>query len=266
MVGMKKIASWQGAALFFAHVASMTRLGVQVLYWTFVAPWSRKAFTYRDLLFQMQRVGVKSFPIIALVTGLIGVILVMQGAYFAEPYGQLSMVPGGVAVSMTREIGPLMVALVITGRVGAAYAAELGAQQVSNEVMALRCMAINPIGFLVSPRFLALLIMLPVLTVYGNAMGIAGGYTIGTLHYEISHEVYLANTFDFMKTQDLLTGLMKSVIFAVIIGMVGCYKGLTVRGGSTGVGRNTMEAVVLSMVLIIASDAVFTGLNIIYWP
>ncbi len=256
----------KSGSYFFSHVASLSRLTLTSAYWTFVAPFHRKAYAYKEVVWQMNRVGVQSLPIVSLITFLIGVILVLQTAYLAEPFGQLDAVPGGVAVSLTREIGPLLVAIVVTGRVGAAYTAELGAQQVSDEIMALECMAINPIGFLVAPRFLALLIMLPVLTIYGNLMGILGGYAIGTLHYGLSHEVYMDSTFDFMQNKDMISGVLKSLLFAVIIAMVGCYKGLTVKGGSTGVGKATMEAVVLCMVLIIAGDAIFTAITIFYWP
>jgi len=251
---------------FLSHVASISRLGVQILYWTFIAPMRGKTYTMREVSFQMDRAGIKSFPIIALVMFLIGVILVLQTAYLVEPLGQLNLVPGAVAVSITREIGPLIVAIVVTGRVGAAYAAELGSQKVSNEIMALQCMAINPIGFLIAPRFLALIIMLPILTVYGTGMGIFGGYLIGTWHYGISSNVYLDVTFDMMNMKDLLSGALKSLVFAVVICLVGCYKGFTVKDGSTGVGKGTMEAVVTSIVLIIASDAIFTALMIMYWP
>jgi len=254
-----------GSNRFLSHVASLTRLTGRTLYWSFVAPFHRKSYTYAEVTYQMNRVGLQSFAIIALTTFLIGMILVLQSAYIAEPYGQLELVPGGVAVSLTREIAPLLVALVMTGRVGAAYTAELGAKTVSDEILALNCMAINPIGFLIAPRFVALLIMCPVLTIYGNAMGILGGYTIGTLHYGIAPSIYLESTFDLMQNRDILSGLAKSVVFAMIISMVGCYKGFIVQGGSTGVGRSTMEAVVTSMVLIIAGDAIFTGLSIVYW-
>lgn len=253
-------------ALFLSHVASMSRLGIQMCYWTFIAPIRRKSYTLKEVVFQMDRAGVKSFPIIALVMFLIGVILVLQTAYLVEPLGQLNLVPGAVAVSLTREIGPLIGAIVVTGRVGAAYAAELGSQKVSNEIVALQCMAINPIGFLIAPRFLALLVMLPILTAYGTALGIFGGYVIGTMHYGIAHEVYWDVTFDMMQMKDLISGALKSVVFAIVISLVGCYKGFTVKGGSTGVGKGTMEAVVTSIVLIIAADAVFTALMILYWP
>jgi len=153
------------AELFFSHIASIAKLTARTLYWTFLAPFRRKSYSFAEVAFQMDRAGVQSFFIISLVMFLIGMILVLQTAYLAETYGQLDLVPGAVSVSLTREIGPLLVAIVVTGRVGAAYAAELGAQCVSNEIMALHCMAINPIGFLIAPRFLAMLVMLPVLTI-----------------------------------------------------------------------------------------------------
>ncbi len=250
---------------FFNNVASFSYLSMRTFYWTFFAPFRGKGYPYREVVFQMNRVGVQSFLIVALIAFLIGMILCLQSAYVVEPYGQLEAVPGGVAVSLTREIGPLMVAIVVTGRVGAAYAAELGAQRVSEEITALQCMAINPIGFLIAPRFLALLIMLPVLTVYGNTMGILGGYVMGVGQYGIAHSVYMDNTFEFLKNKDVLSGILKSILFAFIISMVGCYKGFTVKGGSTGVGKATMEAVVASLVLIIAGDAIFTAFITQYW-
>lgn len=247
-----------------SHVGSFTRLLMLTLYWSFIAPFTRKAFSRDAVSQQMDRAGVKSFAIIALVLFLIGVILVLQTAHLVEPFGQLNLVPGAVAVSLTREIGPLITAIVVTGRVGAAYAAELGAQKVGNEIEALQCMAINPIGFLIAPRFIALLVMLPVLSAYGIAMGVLGGWLIGSFHYGIPTQIYFDVTFDMMNLDDVISGMLKALVFAVIIAMVGCYKGFTVKGGSTGVGRATMEAVVTSIVLIIAADAIFTGLMIVY--
>jgi phospholipid/cholesterol/gamma-HCH transport system permease protein len=265
------MAEWLGligqrSSLFLSHVASISRLTVQTVYWSLIAPFYRKAYNPREVFLQMDRAGVQSFYIISLVCFLIGLILVLQTAYMAESYGQLDLVPGAVAVSLTREIGPLITAVVVTGRVGAAFAAELGAQKVSNEIMALQCMAINPIGFLIAPRFIALVVMLPILTIFGVAMGLFGGYMLGTFYYGIAGQAYIESTFDLMKNKDVLSGIVKSFVFAIVICMVGCYKGFTVSGGSVGVGKATMEAVVTSIVLIIAADAVFTALMIVYWP
>lgn len=251
---------------FCAHVASMTRLTLQSFYWSLIAPFYRKTFTWRELMFQMDRAGLQSMFIVSLVMLLIGMILVLQTAYLAESYGQLDIIPGAVAITLTREIGPLLTAIVVTGRVGAAYTAELGAQNVNNEITALECMAINPVGFLIAPRFLALLFMLPTLTIYGTLLGLFGGFLIGVGNYGIAPNLYVEFTFELMMIKDLVSGLLKSVVFAIIICMVGCYKGFTVRGGSTGVGKATMEAVVTSIVLIIAADAVFTAVMIHYWP
>ena len=252
-------AAGHKTAQFLSHVASFGRLSRQTVYWTFFAPFHRKAYSYAEVIQQMNRVGVQSFGIVSLITFLIGVILCLQSAYVVEPFGQLEAVPGAVAVSLTREIGPLLVAVVVTGRVGAAFTAELGAQKVSDEIMALECMAINPIGFLIAPRFLAMLIMLPVLTVYGNVMGMAGGLMMGVTRYGLDSGLYLENTFEFLRNQDIVSGMLKSIVFAFFIAMIGCYKGFTVKGGSTGVGKATMESVVASLVLIIVSDAVFTA-------
>ncbi|MDJ0841838.1 MAG: ABC transporter permease [Acidobacteriota bacterium] len=257
---------FQSGIAFCSHVASISRLTAHTVYWSTVAPFYRKSFSWRSVAEQMDRAGVQSFFIVSLVLFLIGMILVLQTAYLADNYGQLDIVPGAVAVSLTRAIGPLLTAVVVTGRVGAAYAAELGAQKVNNEITALECMAINPIGFLIAPRFLALFIMLPVLSIYGCVLGLAGGYVMGVYNYGIAPSVYWESTFDLMEMKDLVSGLVKSFVFAVVICMVGCYKGFTVKGGSTGVGQATMEAVVTSIVLIIAGDVVFTALMIHYWP
>src|SRR5581483_6527144 len=151
---------------FFENAGGMAQLLIDTLYWTFLAPFRRKT-EHRRLTFPlMEAIGNKSFGIVALVAFLIGVILVIQTGYSLERYGQVRQVSGLVAVTVTRELGPLMTAIVLVARVGAAFTAGLGTMQISDEVLALRTMSINPVGYLVAPRLIAILIMLPCLTIF----------------------------------------------------------------------------------------------------
>lgn len=248
--------------MFFSHLASISRLFVVTLYWAFVAPWRerRAGFTGRSVLRFMDETGVQSLPIVILIAILVGVILVLQTAYQLQRYGQVHLVAGLVAVSITRELGPLLTAILVTGRVGAAFTAELGTMKVAEEILALEVMAIHPVGFLVAPRFLALLLMLPCLTIVADATGLLGGFLTGTLLFNISGTAYIDTTLRWLMFRDVLSGLLKSLVFAVIITMVGCYRALIVEGGPEGVGQATMGAVVVSIVLIIVADSVFTAL------
>jgi len=193
---------------------------------------------------------------------LVGVILVLQTAYQLQRYDQVHLVAGLVAVSVARELGPLLTAILITGRVGAAFTAELGTMKVAEEILALEVMAVHPVGFLVAPRFLALLLMLPCLTLVADAAGLLGGFATGTIAYHISATSYIDTTLRWLLFRDVLSGLLKSVVFAVIVTMVGCYRALIVEGGPEGVGHATMGAVVTAIVLIIVADGIFTALLI----
>ena len=208
----------------------------------------------------MHETGVRSLPIVVLIAILVGVILVLQTAYQLQRYGQVHLVAGLVAMSVARELGPLLTAILISGRVGAAFTAELGTMKVAEEILALEVMAINPVGFLVAPRFVALLVMLPCLTIVADTMGLVGGFVIGTTLFPITPASYIDTTLTWLQFRDVLSGLIKSAVFAVIISMVGCYRALTVEGGSAGVGQATMGSVVTSIVLIIIADSIFTAL------
>jgi phospholipid/cholesterol/gamma-HCH transport system permease protein len=208
----------------------------------------------------MYETGVRSLPIVLLIGCLAGIILSLETARQLQRFGQVHLVAGLVALSMARSLGPLLTAIVVTGRVGAAYTAELGTMKVSEEILALEIMAVNPVGYLVAPRFLALLFMLPCLTLFADAMGLVGGYLIGTTVWHISSGQYINTTLVWLLLPDIFAGLLKSVVFAVIIGMVGCYRALVVEGGAEGVGQATMVSVVTTIVLIIVADGVFTAI------
>ncbi|MBC7186407.1 MAG: ABC transporter permease [Calditrichaeota bacterium] len=209
---------------------------------------------------QFVRTGADSVPIVAVMCFLVGLILAMQAAYQLEPFGATIYVADLLAVSMTREMGPMLTAIIVTGRSGSAIAAELGTMKVSEEIDALRTMGIDPIQLLVVPRTLALMVALPCLTLIADAVGIAGGLGIAVAALKLSAVQYLKETADALVMKDLLTGLGKSFFFGLIIAQVGSYQGLRVSGGAEGVGRATTTSVVSSIFLIILADLAFTAL------
>ena len=242
-------AVWDVFALFF-----------KTLYWLFFAPFIGKFIGRRYIFAQMVFAGVQSLMIVFFVALFIGIVLAMQGAYQLSQLGAVRFVAALISVSMCREIGPVLIALVVAGRVGSAIAAELGTMKVTEQIEALEAMALNPVRFLVMPRFLSLLVMLPVLTVIGDVVGMLGGYLVGVYNLKITPGLYIKTNFEFLAMKDVMTGVYKSIVFAVIIAMIGCYQGLNTKGGAEGVGRATTLSVVASFILIILADAILTGI------
>jgi phospholipid/cholesterol/gamma-HCH transport system permease protein len=246
---------------FWSFLGGVTNLAAQSFYWTFVPPFKRQRVFY-----QARRAGSDSLPIVSLVGLFIGIILALQTAYQLQRLGSEMYIANIVALSLVRELGPVITALVVAGRVGAAIAAEIGSMQVTEQVDALQTLATNPVQYLVVPRFLALSLMLPVLTLYANIIGIFGGFVICTLKLGISSSMYLNLTFDALLYKDLFTGLFKTVVFGMIIAFVSCYEGFNVEGGAEGVGKATTHAVVASFILIITADCFFTALFYFIFP
>ncbi len=228
-------------------------LFMQTLFWIPVPPIDR-----RQISQQMVKIGVDSLPIATLTSFFIGVVLAFQSAYQMQKLSAQMYIPSLVSISMTREIAPVFTALVVAGRVGASIAAELGSMKVTEQIDALEALATNPVKYLVVPRFIALLVMLPILTVYADMIGIFGGYVVSTYKLGLSHALYWRMTFDPLVLKDIWTGLLKTVIFASIICIISCYEGMKVEGGAEGVGSATTRAVVISLILIIVSDALST--------
>jgi len=170
------------------------------------------------------------------------------------------MVASAVAVSMTREIGPLLTAIVVIGRSGSAFAAEIGSMKVNEEIDALETMAIDPVHFLVTPKFLAMIVMLPCLTIWANAMGVLGGMVFGVAKADFTVWSYLKASMDSLVLRDVITGLIKSFMFGITITAVGCQEGFDTRGGAEQVGRSTTRAVVMALFLVILVDVVFTAM------
>lgn len=206
------------------------------------------------------RSGNQSLPLIALICVLVGMIMALQAARQLEQFGATDMVADLVAVSMTRELAPLLAAIIVTGRYGSAIAAELAAMQVAQEIDAYRVMGIDTNAYLVAPRLLGLVMALPCLEVFASAAGILGGWIMAVLALDLSSWTYLTNSLDALFLGDLLTGLVKSLLFGVIIGVICCHRGLSVGNAATQVGPATTAAVVRSIVLVIVADLFITTL------
>ncbi len=243
-----------------AYVGGLARLGGRAAHFTFVAPFQGKPLRLGRAVHQAMAVGVEALPILSLITFFIGVILALQGAYELRKFGALQFVASAVAISMTRELGPLMTAIVVIGRSGSAFAAEIGTMKVTEEIDALETMAVNPVQFLVTPKFLAMVVMMPCLTTWADFMGVLGGSLFGVSSAGFTFSSYIRATLDALLMRDILTGLIKSVMFGMVITAVGCHEGFSTGAGAEEVGRSTTAAVVMSIFLVIAVDLVFTAL------
>jgi phospholipid/cholesterol/gamma-HCH transport system permease protein len=243
-----------------SHIGGVFNLLGLTLYWMVIGPFIKKPASRKNIFAQMVFGGVNSILIVFFVALFTGIVLAMQSAYQLAQLGAEMYVASLVAVSMARELGPVLTALVVAGRVGAAITAELGTMKVTEQIEALQAMALNPVRFLVVPRFLALIVMLPCLTIFGDLIGMVGGYLVGVMNIGINSGMYIDITFEFLTLKDIYTGLVKSVFFAMIISLIGCYMGLNTSGGAEGVGRSTTISVVSSFIMVILADCVLTGI------
>ena len=243
-----------------AYIGSLASLGAQAAYYVFVAPFRGQRFRLQRAISQALDVGVRALPILSLITFFIGLILALQSAYELRKFGALNYVASAVAISMSRELGPLITAIVVIGRSGSAFAAEIGTMKVTEEIDALEIMAISPVQFLVAPKFLAMTLMLPCLTIWANSMGILGGALFGVAQADFTFWRYIQASLDALFLRDITTGLIKSVMFGATITAVGCQEGFATGAGAEQVGRSTTRAVVMSIFLVIAVDLVFTAL------
>jgi phospholipid/cholesterol/gamma-HCH transport system permease protein len=215
---------------------------------------------WRAAVRQMLAVGVDAFPMVAIMAICTGFILAMQGASELRRFGAMDLVIDLVSIGFTRELGPLLTAIAVSGRSGSAFSAEIGSMVVAEEIDALRTMAIDPVEFLLAPKYLAALIMLPCLTILSNASGILAGGLFMRFTTDMAFDVYLRNVVHAIALRDVIVGLVKSLAFATIIVQVGCLEGFRVRGGPDAVGRSATSAVVKSTFLVILADVVFTSI------
>ena len=241
-------------------VKNYLQLNLSLLHWILVAPFRGEFFKLAPIFRQMVHIGVRATPMVALTAFSIGVTLAMQAAHSLQELGAEIYVPDLVMVSMLREMGPVLIAVIVIGRSGSAVAAELGTMKVSEEIEALEVMAINPIRFLIVPRFLAMLVMLPVLTILGNYVGIFGGWAVCYFALDFNTAGFVLRALESAKPWDLYSGIIKSAVFAWLIITISCNAGLHVEGGAEGVGQATTQSVVLALLAMLVTNAILTAI------
>ena len=220
----------------------------------------------RELVRQMDEVGAKSLPLVVLAGAAIGVVLSLHTRDSFTQFGAESMLPTLIILSMVKETGPIITALVVSGRVGAGIGAELGSMKVTEQIDAIEASAVNPYKFLAATRVLACMLMLPLLTIAADFCGIVTGWIANALVEPITLKLFLTQGLKDADFADLLPSTLKTVIFGFIIGMVGCFQGMRTKGGTEGVGRAATSAVVLSSLFVILADVVLVRLIITFYP
>ena len=233
-------------------------LVVEGLYWIVAGRLVRQPVRLAAVFEQMTVIGVAATPIVFVLSFAIGIMLAIQGIHTLKTFGAESQIVLGIALAVAREFGPLITGILVAGRSGSSLAARIGTMQVSQEIDALRVMGINPVRYLVSPVLLAMLIMVPALTVFADFAGMLGGAVFCNLELGLSYPAYAAQTLEILEVNDVMQGLTKSAVFAVIIALVGVSNGFAVVGGAEGVGRATTRSVVMSISYIVLADMIFT--------
>jgi phospholipid/cholesterol/gamma-HCH transport system permease protein len=218
----------------------------------------RHSIRWRPILHNLQSSGFEALPITGLLSFLMGVVIAYQGADQLQRFGANIYIVDLVGLSMLRELSPLLTAIIVAGRSGSAYAAQIGTMKVTEEIDALRTIGVGPIELLVLPKMLALIIALPLLTLYADVTGVLGGMLMAHTKLNVSYDVFLNRIGDAVSLSSFLTGIGKAPVFAVIIAMVGCYQGFQVTGSADSVGRQTTVSVVQSIFLVILVDALFS--------
>lgn len=229
-------------------------------YWTFISPLKGKPLRVRASISEMVKAGYNSVPIVGVISLFVGIILALQAAYQLKKVGALIYVANLVGVSLTRELSPILTAIIVSGRSGSAFAAEIGSMKAAEEVDALITMGINPVRYLVAPKLIALMIMVPALTIFSDLIGIFGGFLLATTALEIHPVNYFQQSVNSLLVKDVMTGVIKAWAFGVVITIVGAFQGFKVEGGAEEVGRRTTSSVVASIFLVIIFDLFFTTL------
>ncbi|HOK79683.1 MAG TPA: ABC transporter permease [bacterium] len=251
-------------------IDSLGKLAIEAIFYlgeiTFITASAIKkiftdSFRRKKILFeQMGRIGIDSFPLVGIIATFTGMVMVMETAVTLKKFGGESYVGGIVSVSMVRELGPIIVALIVAGRVGASVAAEIGSMKITEQIDALEVFGVDPVSYLVTPRLLASMVMVPILTIMANFLSIVGGYIIAVYLVHITSGVYLYQSFEFIKLKDIFVGVIKSFIFGILITGASCLEGLKTSGGAEGVGISTTRAVVHAFFLVILANLVLTAI------
>jgi phospholipid/cholesterol/gamma-HCH transport system permease protein len=243
------------ALMIVWQAGGIGRMFMQSVYLSF-----RRPYKFDYIFKQMEFIGVRSLLVVLITGTFTGMVLALQSSYGFRKFGAEGLVGVIVTLSMTRELGPVLTSLMVTGRAGSAMAAEIGTMRVTEQIDALTVMALNPIKYLVVPRVVASFLMLPILTIISDFVGVIGGYIVGVKMLGINEGAFMNRIDKSVELGDIYNGLVKAAVFGLILSIISCYKGYNTRGGAEGVGRATTEAVVLSSVTILISDYVLTSL------
>lgn len=257
---MKRLFEFLGGQLihFFETTGEILILFARTL------GWCRKAVSSRGEIFkQMAFMGVGTLPIALLMGFFVGMVLALQTGSQLKRFGIESIIGAIVGLSLAKELAPVLTGYLVAGRVGAAIAAELGTMTVSEEIDALRVMGVDPVHYLAMPRFIAGVIMVPIIVIYVNMIGIIGGAIISSTYVGVDMRSYFDNLFESLTFSEVFRGLIKAMSFGAIVAIIGCYKGFKTTGGAEGVGRYTTQSVVLSFILIIVFDYFLTRVLLI---
>jgi phospholipid/cholesterol/gamma-HCH transport system permease protein len=227
------------------------------MFWSLRHP---RRVRWGEIAFLVQRSGAEALPIVALLSFLVGLTTAFSAAVQLRQFGADIFIADLVGIGMTRELGPLMAAILLTGRSGSAFAAEIGTMKISDEIDALTVMGIRPLGYLVMPRIFAVMLALPLLALFADACGIAGGMTIAGLSLNLTPSAFLGQLRKVVGTWDVFSGVLKSVVFGLLVAGVGCHRGMRTEGGALGVGRSTTASVVSGIFLIVVADSMFVVL------
>ena len=245
----------------FAH--GMEQTGELALFaWHFIRRWYRRPFEGRELLHQMDEIGSKSYVLTAVTGFAIGIVLAMQSRGTLVRFGAEAVLPNMLALSIFKEIGPVFTSLVLAGRLGAGIGAEIGSMRVTEQIDALEVAALKPFHYLVTTRVLACMIMFPVLTIWTDMIAMSGGYLESVIASNADYRVFFDSAFQSLRFSDLIVDTMKTSVFGFIVGIVSCFKGYYVKGGTREVGQAAMQAVVTSSLLIFLADVLMVRLSL----
>ncbi|HEY7000562.1 MAG TPA: ABC transporter permease [Candidatus Udaeobacter sp.] len=252
---------------FFREVGSVFWLIVNTFEETFERIQHRRVpFSAASFFRHTERAGVDSVPLVGLVSFFLGLTMALLTGYQLQRFGTERLIPGLVAIAFTRELGPLLTGIMVAARVGAAFTAELGTMQVSEEVEAIEAMGIGPLRFLVAPRMLALVLLMPCLSTASNIAAIFASSLVCKAYFSIAFPYFFDLVKDSLLIRDIITGVLKSFLFGLLIAAIACYRGLTVKGGAAGVGNSTTSSVVTAITAVIGFDTLYNVVYTTFYP
>ncbi len=246
---------------FFATLTGLTIFNIEFVKQAFLPP-----YEIYEVKKHMDELGVKTFGIVSITGFIIGLVLAMQSQPVMQRFGAGDFLPGMVALSVVRELGPVITALIFAGRVSSGIGAELGSMRVTEQIDAMEVSGVNPFKYLVVTRVIATTMILPILSIYVVVIAILGGYIAIIISDGMSWQYYLSAVVNSVEFGDFIPGIAKTFVFGYIVGLVGCYKGFTAEGGTEGVGRASTTSVVLSSLLLLVFDMVLGKLSLWLWP